>query len=76
MIHDWPLLRKNIRQRRTTTTEMTTEMKTETTTTMSLLDQDPMVQSLIQSQHLGITEDNQEKATTALRPWRTIYLPF
>ena len=35
-------------------TEMTTETKKETTTTMPLPDQEPMVQSLIRSQQLGL----------------------
>ena len=41
-----------------------------------LPDQYLIVQSSIQSQKIGLTEEDFATMTTAIRPRRTIYLPF
>ena len=48
-------------------TEKMTETKTEITTKMPFPDQDPMVQSLIRSQRLGLVEEDWETTDMALR---------
>ena len=52
------------------------EKKTETTMKIMLPDQYLIVQSSIQSQKIGLTEEDFATMTTAIRPRRTIYLPF
>ena len=58
------------------TTEIVTEMETETTTRMPLPDQDPMVLSFILSQCLSIAYEYWATAARTIRSWHTIYLPF